>query len=135
MLVRKQRHRASALPENLNDLLEQLITRIELLAHLVGRIIAVFPDQQHGIDAQLITLKRESVRDGWVNLEIVFGRKISTHVVFSDLVGIHRDDSSTQLDPNIVGCVSLEDAAAYDVGMRAIAVLGYNGGDGFLFHR
>ena len=118
-----------------DDLLKKLVTRIKLLTHLVGRILAVLPDQQDGVHGQLFAAERERFRNGRVNLEIVFGRKISTHVLFSDLVGIHRDDSSSGLDTNVVGRVALEDATANDVGMGAIAVLGYNGRDRFLFGR
>jgi len=50
VLVVEYRHRPAVLLEDVGHLLEELVARTELLAELVGRIVAVLADDKDGID-------------------------------------------------------------------------------------
>ena len=49
VLVAEQRDDPAGLAKDRDDLVEQLLARIQLLAQRVERILAVLPDKQHGI--------------------------------------------------------------------------------------
>jgi len=55
MFVIKHRHRPAAGFEDFDDLLKHLISRIQPLPFFVGRILAMFTDQQHPVNRQRIS--------------------------------------------------------------------------------
>src|SRR4051812_45071350 len=63
MLVAENRHAASARLEYLDHFLEEPVTRVKRLPHLVLRIPAVFTNDDHAVDGQFARAKRERLRD------------------------------------------------------------------------
>ena len=69
VLVVVDRNGAAVLFEDLDALLEEFVARIEDLALLVARIVAVLADDQHGIDGQFVAAAAQRLGDGRIDLE------------------------------------------------------------------
>ena len=63
VLVVVYRDGAAVLFKDLHDFLEELVARIELLALLVTRIIAVLADHQDGVDREFVAAAAERLGD------------------------------------------------------------------------
>src|SRR5205823_4622124 len=55
MLVVEDRHTAARTPEDVDDLLKELVTGIEPLAPRIARITAVLTDNHHAVDGELLS--------------------------------------------------------------------------------
>jgi hypothetical protein len=73
MLVEKHRDDASVATEDGDDLIEQLLPWVELLAKLIERIIAVLADPQHSVHGQVRAPEGERLPNCREQWNTVFG--------------------------------------------------------------
>ena len=69
MLVVENRDRAAVVLEDLGGLAEELVARIEDLPLVVAGIIAVFADDQDGVDGQFVAAAAERLGNRGIDLE------------------------------------------------------------------
>ena len=122
VLVAKHRHRPAGLAEDLHDLLEHFVPRVELLAALVVRVVPVFSDQQHAIDGQLVAAERQRLGDGLVQVKLELLGQFLTEVVLADLGDVHAGDGPVGVVHATAAQVAVQEAAANMVGVRQVVV-------------
>src|SRR5260370_38805800 len=92
MLVAEDRHAFAAGPESIGNLEEQFVTRIEMLALLVPRILAMLADQEHAIDGKPGASQRQAFPNGRIDRHMVLAGHLTAHVVVRYLSRVHRHD-------------------------------------------
>ena len=71
MLVVENRDTASAVFENLDDLLEPLVAWVQMLPLFVDGVISVFTDEHNPIDGKFATTQCQSFFDGGIEFQAV----------------------------------------------------------------
>ena len=92
MLVDEDGARFAALFEDLDDLFEELVARVELLVLFVVRIVAVFADEDDAVDGEFARAERQRVGDGFRDREVVGGGEALADVAGVDLIHPERGD-------------------------------------------
>ena len=130
MLVVEDRHAAAARLEDLDDLLEELVARVERLALLVSRIVAVLADDDDAIDGQAPAAERQGLGDRRVELQVVPLRRARGPGRLRGIDRCRRDATSTSgAMPVAVPAVAQRQAIEKVLGVRVRADLGAEEGD------
>jgi hypothetical protein len=80
------------LAKNVADLLEELIAGILSLLIFGHRVSAMFPDDQHAIDSQLVTTAPQRLGNRRIDREAEFFGALAAQVVLGLLIDISSDD-------------------------------------------
>ena len=118
MLIGKYGNNALTAAKHVHNLLEQLKSRIQLLPHIVGGIIAVLAHKQHSIDGEGVSSEGQGPAHGGKNLETVLGGEASAQIVRRDLIGVHRNDRCARLLSDAIRLVAVEHTADNHCGVR-----------------
>src|SRR6266568_1055056 len=132
MFVVEDRHGTLGAFEDLANLREEAPPRVEDLAALVGRVLAVLADTEHALDREFLAAAADRPIDSVVDREAVLLRQVAAHVAGGELVAIECDELQVR-ELLAVEVVTFEDLGEDDVGVRPLAILGDDGGD-LLFH-
>ena len=129
MLVVVDRNRAAIRFEDLAALLEKFEAGIQYLALVVARVVAVFADDQHGIDGEFVTAAAQRFGDGRIHLEPELLRALLAEIARRVLVHVQRDDLHVGLVPGPVDRIANQEAVADMLAVRKVAVDGGDDGD------
>src|SRR6267142_1668938 len=135
MFVAEDRHALAASPEGIGNLQEQFIARVEMLALLVPRILAMLADQEHAIDGKPGAAQCQAFPDGGIDRHVVLAGHIAAHVVLRYLSRVHRYDFRARAWRLTVLAKAFQVFAYDDVSMRVGPVFGYDRGDPFCRRR
>src|SRR5262249_61987316 len=98
-VVAEERGRAAVAGEHLGRLLEQLIAWVLDLAELVAGVLAVFADQEHRIDRELVPSAPQRRRDAGIDGEPELFFPGSAQVAVRGLIDIRGDDLDRRAVP------------------------------------
>ncbi len=100
----------AARPEHLDDLFEELITRVQRLTFLVARVVALLADIDHAVDCQLARAPCQRVRNGRVNLHArMLLRPLHSQIALVPLFDKNRHDIHWRTVIDTAKTVSVED--------------------------
>src|SRR5438445_4439356 len=100
MLVVEDGNRPAVLLEDVDHLLEKVITRIKHLAQLVAGIFAVLADTEDRVDREFVSAAAERLGNRRVDLETEFLSPAFAQIVVGSLVDVGGHD----LQPGFVPC-------------------------------
>ena len=102
VLVVEERNRHAVLLEHLDALLDELVSRIELLPLLVSRVLPVLSDDQDGVHGELAAAAAQRLRDRGIHRkpELLGPRRALVAVRL--LVHVERHDLHVRLVPGAV---------------------------------
>ena len=110
MLVVEHRHRAAAVLEDLHDLLEEFVPRIQRLPFLVAPVSSVLSDEHHAVDAERAPAEGQGLCNRRIQLHRWELAEASlAHIVVPDLVDVDRDEIHVGVMMRPVPAVPLEE--------------------------
>ena len=111
MLVVEHRHRASAVLEDLHDLLEKLVPRIQRLPFLVAPVSSVLSDEHDAVDGERAPAESQGLCDRRIQLHRWELAEASlAHIVVPDLVDVDRDEIHLRVMMGPIPAVPFEEA-------------------------
>ena len=135
VLVVEDRHTATAFAEHPDDLLKELIPRIEPLPLLVGGVVAVFADQQHPVNVQAASAAAQRLGNRRIDFHLrevscPFAAEFSIRL----LVGVDRHQFDVGDVVSTVPTVPVQVAVEDVLRVRVTAEFGDNRSDARAFH-
>jgi hypothetical protein len=125
MFVVEHRHGAPAVFVDLDNLLEELVARIQRLALFVARVLAVFADQDDAVDGELAAAERQRFGNGWIQLHRrIFGEPRLADIVAADLIDEDRHQIHGGTMMRAIPAVALEKAIDDVLGVGVFEVGG-----------
>ena len=113
-----------------NDLLEKFIAGVEGLALGVGTVLAMFTDEQHTINGQVIRPQRERVSNRRVDLHGREARRpISAQIPIRHLIDVERDQIHRWPMVMAIPAIAFEKAVDKVLGMGILVDNSTDGGD------
>ena len=128
MFVAEEGHRTAAVFDDVEDLVEEFEARVKVLAELIAGVIAMFADEDDGVDREFRATLAEGFADAGVDAKAVASGQVARHVVGGDLVRIERHDVGAGRVPGAVRRVAAQQASDDDIGVGPMPVLGDDGG-------
>ena len=125
--------RPAGLDDQGRDLVEEVSPWSHLLAEWRDGIVAVFADQQHGVDGQFATAECQCRPDALEDGDLELVGHLQADVFLVNLVDVHRDDRGARCQQAVVGREATEKLADNHVGVAAREIRRGDGGhaDGF----
>ena len=124
VLVVVDRHRPPVGLEDGHALLEHLVPRVELLAQLVVRVLAVLADDQHPVHGQLTAAAAQGLGHRGVHLEAELPRPVRALIALGGLVDVEGDDPPRGTAPFALVRIADEKAVGEVLGVGQVAVDG-----------
>ena len=118
VLVVEYGNRSPGLAKHRDELLHELEARVEDLAFLIARIVAVLADQEHAVDREFAGAVRQRLLDGARQAEAKIARQPARQVIVRDLIDIQRLDILPRNVKATVACVAVDEPAGNVVGVR-----------------
>jgi hypothetical protein len=130
MFVVEDRHRAPAVLEDLDDLLEELVPRVKGLTLLVARITSMLADEQHAIDRKRAPSQGKRLRYGGKPFHGgKFLQPRPAHVIVTNLVDVDRDQIHLRVMVSAVPAIALEETIDDVLRMGVLEVRGADRGE------
>src|SRR5262249_56262767 len=95
VLVVEDRNALARPAEDLDDLGQELVARIEDLSLVVAAVVAVFADQQDALNGEPVAALRQSVGNRPRHLYLEVAADLARHVILGLLVPLETPDPTT----------------------------------------
>ena len=129
VLVAEDGDDLAALGEDAGDLLEEVAAGVHVASAFVPGVVAVFADDDDGVDVEFIGPGVEGAADAGVEGYIVLLGQSDADVVFEDVVDVQGDQFGLGGEEAFVGGHALHELGDDDVGVGPGVVDGADGGD------
>src|SRR5207244_8256879 len=99
MLIVENRDCLAVFPEDLDNLLEKRIARIERLSQLIARVVAVLADDEHRVHIEPLAAAPQCLGYTGIDLEAELRRAFQAQVSRRSLIDVERHDVEAGLVP------------------------------------
>ncbi len=108
--------------ENFDTFLEKFVARVEILPLFVVRIIAMFDDQQDGIDGQVVTATAQGFGNRGIDSKPELACPVRALIIRWSLIDVERHNLHIGAMPTAAHRIADQKAVAKMLGMREIAI-------------